>query len=98
LPDFALEVLIIQVWRNARNDLQSLRGFADLFLVDWSPLLTASLKKEARFLRAGWARRWPAGTMMVACMITHEAHHRGQVCMLANQFGFKLPGAVTAGM
>jgi len=61
-------------------------------------LLTSSPEKQQRFLRDGWARRWPAGPMMVAYMITHEAHHRGQVCMLANQLGFKLPGAVTSAM
>lgn len=31
-------------------------------------------------------------------MITHEAHHRGHVCMLANQLGIKLPGAVISAM
>jgi len=57
-----------------------------------------SPEKAPKFLRDGLARAWPAGPMMVAYMITHEAHHRGQVCMLANQLGFKLPGAVTSAM
>lgn len=56
-----------------------------------SPEPTSSPKQKPKFLRDGWARHWPAGPMMVAYMITHEAHHRGQVCMLANQLGFKLP-------
>jgi uncharacterized damage-inducible protein DinB len=43
------------------------------------------------FLRDGWARPWPAGAAMVAYMLTHEAHHRGQVCMLAHQLGYPLP-------
>jgi uncharacterized damage-inducible protein DinB len=43
------------------------------------------------FLRDGWARPWPAGAAMVAYMISHDAHHRGQVCMLAHQLGFHLP-------
>lgn len=51
-----------------------------------------------RFLRDGWGRPWPAGPTMVAYMITHEAHHRGQVCMLAHQLGFPLPVKVGAGM
>ena len=67
-------------------------------LLTSSPDLSSSSKKLPKFLRDGWARAWPAGPMMVAYMITHEAHHRGQVCMLANQLGFKLPGAVTSGM
>lgn len=43
------------------------------------------------FRRDGWARSWPAGAAMVAYMISHDAHHRGQVCMLAHQLGFPLP-------
>ena len=42
------------------------------------------------FCRDGWARPWPAGAAMVAYMISHDAHHRGQVCMLAHQLGFPL--------
>jgi len=61
-------------------------------------MLTASPEKEQKFSRDGWARHWPAGPMMVAYMITHEAHHRGQVCMLAHQLGFRLSGAVTSAM
>ena len=43
-----------------------------------------------QFLRDGWARPWPAGAAMVAYMISHDAHHRGQVCMLAHQLGFPI--------
>jgi uncharacterized damage-inducible protein DinB len=43
------------------------------------------------FLRDGWARPWPPGAAMFAYMISHEAHHRGQVSMLAHQLGFPLP-------
>lgn len=51
-----------------------------------------------QFLRDGWARPWPAGAAMVVYMITHESHHRGQVCMLAHQLGFPLPVKVGSGM
>ena len=44
------------------------------------------------FHRDAWARPWPAGSAMLAYMLTHEAHHRGQVCLLAHQLGFPLPG------
>ena len=47
-----------------------------------------------KFHRDGWARPWPVGPEMLCYMISHEAHHRGQVCMLAHQFGFPLPGKV----
>src|SRR3990172_2462285 len=30
--------------------------------------------------------------------LAHEAHHRGQVCMLARELGHRLPAAVTAGL
>lgn len=50
------------------------------------------------FLRDGWARPWPAGPEMLCYMLAHEAHHRGQVCMLAHQLGFPLPTQVTSGI
>ena len=51
-----------------------------------------------KFRRDGWARPWPVGVEMLSYMLSHEAHHRGQVCMLAHQLGFPLPSQVTAGM
>ena len=57
-------------------------------------LADALARPEGRveiFRRDGWARPWPAGAAMVAYMISHDAHHRGQVCMLAHQLGFPLP-------
>jgi uncharacterized damage-inducible protein DinB len=30
--------------------------------------------------------------------VAHEAHHRGQLCMLARQLGHRLPAGVTAGL
>ena len=50
------------------------------------------------FHRDGWAQPWPAGIEMLCYMLSHEAHHRGQVCMLAHQLGFPLPNQVTSGM
>jgi uncharacterized damage-inducible protein DinB len=50
------------------------------------------------FLRDGLATAWPAGPEMLAYMVAHEAHHRGQVCMLAHQLGFPLAGKVTGAM
>lgn len=50
------------------------------------------------FHRDGWARPWPVGPEMRCYMISHEAHHRGQVCMLAHQLGFPLTSKVTAGL
>ncbi len=50
------------------------------------------------FLRDGWAKPWPVGPEMLCYMVAHEAHHRGQVCMLAHQLGFKLPNNVTSAL
>jgi uncharacterized damage-inducible protein DinB len=44
-----------------------------------------------KFQRDGWVPAWPAGDAMFAYMLTHEAHHRGQVCLLANQLGYPIP-------
>ncbi len=62
-------------------------------------MLAEALGGEGRvkeFRRDGWARPWPAGPEMLCYMISHEAHHRGQISMLAHQFGFPLPGKVTS--
>jgi uncharacterized damage-inducible protein DinB len=60
--------------------------------------LSANSNRAPQFLRDGWAKPWPAGAAMVAYMITHDAHHRGQICMLAHQLGFPLPVKARAGM
>ncbi len=55
-----------------------------------------------QFVRDGWARPWPVGpelpTRMLCYMLAHEAHHRGQVAMLAHQLGHPLSAAVTSQM
>jgi uncharacterized damage-inducible protein DinB len=64
-------------------------------------MLAEALMPQGRvqsFLRDGWARPWRPGAAMFAYMITHDAHHRGQVCMLAHQLGFPLPVRAGAGM
>ncbi len=50
------------------------------------------------FRRDGWAAPWPVGPEMLCYMLSHEAHHRGQVCMLAHQLGFRLPNQVMSGI
>ncbi|HEV7676065.1 MAG TPA: DinB family protein [Candidatus Angelobacter sp.] len=51
-----------------------------------------------KFHRDGWAKPWPVGPEMLCYMLAHEAHHRGQVCMLAHQLGFPLQMQVTSGI
>ena len=54
--------------------------------------------RVGKFHRDGWARPWPAGPEMMCYMLAHEAHHRGQVCMLAQQLGFPLPKQIGYGL
>jgi uncharacterized damage-inducible protein DinB len=51
-----------------------------------------------KFLRDGWARPWIPGTAMFAYMISHDAHHRGQVCWLARELGYPLRGKAAYGL
>jgi uncharacterized damage-inducible protein DinB len=50
-----------------------------------------------KFRRDSWAREWPVGVEMLCYMVAHEAHHRGQVCMIAHQLGFTFPHKVADG-
>jgi uncharacterized damage-inducible protein DinB len=60
--------------------------------------LGGSGDRVKKFRRDGWGRPWPVGPEMLCYMLAHEAHHRGQVSMLAHQLGFPLPIKVTAGI
>jgi uncharacterized damage-inducible protein DinB len=62
-------------------------------------MLAEALGGEGRikkFLRDGFARPWPVGPEMLSYMLAHEAHHRGQVCMIAHQLGYRLTNKVTS--
>jgi uncharacterized damage-inducible protein DinB len=50
------------------------------------------------FSRDALAPSWPAGVEMLCYMLAHEAHHRGQVIMLAHQLGFELPYKASDGI
>jgi uncharacterized damage-inducible protein DinB len=47
-------------------------------------------RKVTKFSRGAWAPVWPADSAMFAYIFSHEAHHRGQVIMLAHQLGYRL--------
>jgi uncharacterized damage-inducible protein DinB len=55
-------------------------------------------RKVTKFPRDGWGRAWPAGGSMFAYMFSHEAHHRGQIIMLAHQLGYRLPAQAWGGI
>lgn len=48
-------------------------------------------RRVTKFNRGSWAPVWPAGGAMFAYMFSHEAHHRGQILMLAHQLGYRIP-------
>lgn len=55
-------------------------------------------RRVTKFSRGSWSRTWPAGATMFAYMFSHEAHHRGQILMLAHQLGYRLPVKAWAGI
>jgi uncharacterized damage-inducible protein DinB len=56
-------------------------------------LVAASLAGDGRI------RNFPPDVgAFVAYLVAHDAHHRGQLCMLCRQLGHRLPNAVTFGM
>ncbi len=71
---------------------ESAAGCADML----AEALGGGAGRIQQFRRDGWARPWPAGPEMLCYMLSHEAHHRGQVCMLAHQLGFPLRPQVTS--
>jgi uncharacterized damage-inducible protein DinB len=48
-------------------------------------------RRVTKFIRDSWMPKWPATATMFAYIFAHEAHHRGQVLMLAHQLGYRLP-------
>jgi uncharacterized damage-inducible protein DinB len=66
-------------------------------------MLTDALSSEpgrlvTKFSRGSWAPVWPAGATMFGYMFAHEAHHRGQIIMLAHQLGYRLPDNAAYGI
>jgi uncharacterized damage-inducible protein DinB len=67
-----------------KSDAQCLRMLKDALSSDPNRLVT-------KYSRDGFVQVWPAGGTMFAYMFAHEAHHRGQIIMLAHQLGYRLP-------
>jgi uncharacterized damage-inducible protein DinB len=73
-----------------KSSEQCLRMLTDALSMD-------PARKVKKFSR-GWLRPWPAGGSMFAYMFSHEAHHRGQILMLARQLGYPIPPAAWGGI
>jgi uncharacterized damage-inducible protein DinB len=61
-------------------------------------LSTSPQRRVTKFSRGAWTRTWPAGATMFSYMFSHEAHHRGQIIMLAHQLGYRLPNDAAYGV
>jgi uncharacterized damage-inducible protein DinB len=48
--------------------------------------------------RAAWQNFPTDLAHFLGYFVAHEAHHRGQLCLLARQLGSRLPAGVTAGL
>jgi uncharacterized damage-inducible protein DinB len=57
-----------------------------------------SKRRVTTFWRGSWVPIWPANATMFAYMFSHEAHHRGQVLMLAHELGYRLPNEIAYGI
>lgn len=55
-------------------------------------------RKVQKFVRDSFMPVWPAGAAMFCYMFSHEAHHRGQILMLAHQLGYRLPDQARGGI
>jgi uncharacterized damage-inducible protein DinB len=58
----------------------------------------SEVRRIETFRRDALAPAWPVGPEMLYYMLAHEAHHRGQVCMLAHQLGYTFPHAISDGI
>jgi uncharacterized damage-inducible protein DinB len=51
----------------------------------------AAARKIQKYSRGSWSQDWAAGATMFGYMFAHDAHHRGQIIMLARDLGYRLP-------
>jgi len=55
-------------------------------------------RRVTKFVRDSYVPALPADGVMFAYMFSHEAHHRGQILLLAHQLGYRLPVEAAAGI
>lgn len=74
-----------------KSAAQCLRMLADALSSD-------PKRRVTKYARDRYVQAWPAGATMFAYMFSHEAHHRGQIVMLAHQLGYRLPNEAAYGI
>ena len=62
------------------------------------PTSNGEQPRITKFNRGAWYPVWPADATMFAFMFAHEAHHRGQILLLAHQLGYRLPDEARGGI
>jgi uncharacterized damage-inducible protein DinB len=61
-------------------------------------LIRLGVARDGSIPRATW-QNFPTDLVhFLSYFVAHEAHHRGQLCMVARQLGYRLPADVTAGL
>jgi uncharacterized damage-inducible protein DinB len=61
-------------------------------------LIRLGVARGGEVPRAAW-QNFPTDVVhFLSYFVAHEAHHRGQLCMLARQLGHRLPADVSAGL
>lgn len=61
-------------------------------------MLDAAFERDGKMPAVAWQNYPPDVVHFLAYHVTHEAHHRGQIVMLARQLGQRLPKDVTTGL
>lgn len=61
-------------------------------------VLELGLAQGGRVPRAAWQNFPTDVAHFLSYFVAHEAHHRGQLCLLARQLGHRLPADVSAGL
>jgi uncharacterized damage-inducible protein DinB len=78
--------------RQTQNALKQSAAQCTKMLAD--ALGDGTKRRMTQFTRDSWMPAWPAGATMFAYMFAHEAHHRGQILMLAHQLGYRVPAKI----
>jgi len=61
-------------------------------------LMEVGIARGGEVPKAAWQNFPPDLESFTAYMVAHEAHHRGQLCLVARQLGRRLPPEITGGI
>jgi uncharacterized damage-inducible protein DinB len=61
-------------------------------------LMEVGVERGGEVPKAAWQNFPPDLPYFTAYFVAHEAHHRGQLCLVARQLGHRLPPEITGGI